>query len=95
MSKQQVPFIILALSIPLLGALVYGSQPAPDRDTRLPLLALLAISELGIIANAAGAVLALRRLLFVTRDVRQAAIAAACILLTWLFLRYLILFWPF
>ena len=95
MSKRQVPLVILALSIPLLGALVYGSQPAPDRDTRLPLLALLAISELGIIANVIGAVLTLRQLLFITRDTRLVAIAAACILLSWLFLRYLLLFWPF
>ena len=95
MSKRQVPLVILALSIPLLGALVYGSQPAPDRDTRLPLLALLAISELGIIANVIGAVLTLRQLLLITRDTRLVAIAAACIVLSWLFLRYLLLFWPF
>ena len=94
MSKRQVPLVILALSIPLLGALVYGSQPAPDRDTRLPLLALLAISELGIIANVIGVVLTLRQLLLITRDTRLVAIAAACIVLSWLFLRYLLLFWP-
>jgi hypothetical protein len=59
MTRQQFPLIALTLAVPLLGVLWLGGRGAGTDGTApaLPLLALLAISELGLIANAAGAVL--------------------------------------
>lgn len=94
LNRHTFPPIALALAVPLLLALFFGAQTAPDGGTRLPLLTLLLISEFGSISSAAGTWLALQRLLRGEAGGAYMALAAACAVATGLFVWQLVRFWP-
>jgi hypothetical protein len=54
MNRRNFPTIALAVSVPLLLIVIFGGGPTPV-ETRMPLLALLLVSEFGLIVNTAGA----------------------------------------
>ncbi|MGB5735906.1 MAG: hypothetical protein WBM40_15830 [Thiohalocapsa sp.] len=95
MNRNNYPLIALALSVPLLAALVFGAQPGPDGTVRLPLLTLLAISEFGTIANAVAAGLAIAPLLQGRFEPVRIATAIAALGFAAAFIWYLVRFWPF
>ena len=96
MKRQQFPLIALTLAVPLLGALWIGGRGAgvDGAAPALPLLALLAISELGLIANLAGLVLGVQLGRRQGWSGRQVLITMGCGFAAVAFLLQLIRWWP-
>lgn len=98
MKPHQFPAVALTLAVPLLGMLWIGGQSpggsGPDAAPLLPLLALLAISELGLIVNLIGAVLGVQHGRHQGWTGRHALITVGCVLAALAFLLQLIRWWP-
>jgi hypothetical protein len=96
MKRQQFPLLALTLAVPLLGALWIGGQGAGADGSApaLPLLALLSISELGFIANVAGAVIGIQAGRRQGWTGRQVLTTMGCGLAAVAFLLQLIRWWP-
>jgi hypothetical protein len=94
LKREHLPAIALWLSVPLLGALVYGGATTPDGGTPLPLLALLFIAEFGAIVNLGGAAVGAAGLRRKPRSSRALARLGANLLLAAAFVVQLVRFWP-
>jgi hypothetical protein len=94
MTREQFPTIALLISVALLAALVFGGKPGPDGGEVIPLLALLAISELGAILNLIAAYIGVTLLRTPPRSARTALRLAANLLLAAAFALQLIRLWP-
>ncbi len=94
MTREQFPTIALLVSVALLAALVFGGEPGPNGGRAIPLLALLAISELGAILNLIAAYIGVTLLRTPPRSARTALRLAANLLLSVAFALQLVRFWP-
>lgn len=77
---NRFPLIACVVGVFALAGVLLGQRPAADGGTTLPLLTLLAMSELGFIVCAIGAFLAARELK--TNGLRAAAAASALLCAT-------------
>jgi hypothetical protein len=93
-NRDNFPFIALALSVPLLAALVVGAQPTADGGIRFPLLTLLAISEFGLLINLGAAWLVIGRLIGGERETTTVMISIGSLLFAVAFAIQLIRLWP-
>lgn len=98
MNRHNFPFISLALSVPLAIALILGGRSAASHGevtaTGLPLLTLLAISELGLVVNLIAAGLGIHRLVMLGWDPVRAAVTGGCLIFSLFFLSQLVRWWP-
>lgn len=97
MKRHQFPALALTLSVPLLGVLWVAGRPATDGSDAapmVPLLALLAISEFGMILNIVGAVLGVQHGRHQGWTGRHALVTLGCSLAALAFLLQLIHWWP-
>jgi hypothetical protein len=96
MKRQQFPLVALTLAVPLLGVLWIGGQGADATGSSpvLPLLALLAISELGLLANVGGFVLGIQAGRHQGWTGRHVLITIGCGFAAVAFLLQLIRWWP-
>lgn len=93
--KQLVfPRIALVLSVLLVGALTLGAGPAEAESTRLPLLLILLMSELGAVLNAISLVLTGMAFVRGERNVRVVLILVASLLMLITFISYLFEYYP-
>lgn len=93
MTRQNFPTIALLVSVPLLLAIILGGD-AGDGTTRLPLLTLLLVTELGAIINTIAVVLGVMSLSDEPRRRGVVARLAANLLLAVNFALNLFGFWP-
>ncbi|WP_295542830.1 hypothetical protein [uncultured Thiohalocapsa sp.] len=93
MNRHNFPTIAIAVSVPLLLIVIFGGGPAPG-ETRVPLLALLLASELGLIINAVGAYFGLAALRTQPRPRGVLLRLAANLVLALDFGANLLAYWP-
>ncbi|WP_462330671.1 hypothetical protein [Thiohalocapsa halophila] len=93
MNRRNFPTIALAVSVPLLLIVVFGGGPTPV-ETRVPLLALLLVSELGLIINAVGAYFGIASVRARPRPRGAVLRLAASLLLALGFGANLLAYWP-
>ena len=93
--KQLVfPRIALILSVFLVGGLTLGVGPTEAETTRLPLLLILLMAELGAVLNAIALVLTGMAFLRGERNVRVILILVAALLMLITFISYLMEYFP-
>jgi hypothetical protein len=97
MKPQQFPALALTLAVPLLGLLWFAGRPVaadPNAAPVIPLLALLAVSEFGLLLNIAGVIVAVRHGQRQGWAGRQVLVAVGCGLAALAFLLQLVHWWP-
>lgn len=95
MRVEQFPALALALAVPLLAALWIGGQPAAnDPGTVLPLLTLLAISELGLIGCLIATAIGIRQWRRQGWERPRGLATIGCAFAALAFLSQLVRWWP-
>ena len=94
MKKINFPYMALGIGLFLMLVIIKGSEPAGDGSTKIPLLALLAISEFAFFLTAFAAYFGIKQILSVGISFIYATITVFCILLSIRFMIFGIELWP-
>ena len=94
MKRFDFPYIALGLGIFLMLVVIKGSQTDDSGSTLMPLLTLLAISEVAFFVTAIGAYIGVKRILSNGLTFINTTITAGCALLSAGFLILGIKLWP-
>lgn len=94
MKKINFPYLALGIGLFLMLVIIKGSEPGSDGATKIPLLALLAISEFAFFITAFAAYFGIKHILSVGISFFYASITVFCILLSIRFMIFGIELWP-
>ena len=94
MNKDNFPLVALITGFVILLITAFGSRVDESGATLLPLLMLLAMCEVGVLFNGAGAYLAFARGRQEGFDPRGTGIGIACVLIALILLNRGFILWP-
>ena len=94
MKKQNIPFFLSGLGLLLMVIVFKGSQPTDDSATELPLLTLLAMSEVAFFALAYGVYVGVQHLRQTGLQIAYGLVTLLCGLLAIGFMWQGIRLWP-
>lgn len=94
MKKYNFPYIALGLGLVFLLVILIGSQSASDGRTTLPLLTLLAVSEVAFFATAIAGYIGVKQIKAVDTIFAYKAATGICIIMSIVFMTLGINLWP-